>query len=266
MSTRLANTFAKTKSEGRLALIGLVMPGYPSRDGTDGVFDAMVEGGADIVEVEIPFSDPLADGASIQRVAYEALERGITPSDCIDFVRRARGRHADTPIVIMTYLNPVLAYGLERFAADAGEAGVDAMILVDLPPEEAASARAAFGAQDIDIVFLVSPTSSDERLAYITSQASGWVYCVSIAGVTGARADLPKELPAFLGRVRHCTGLPLAVGFGISRRKHIEALSGLADGVGVGSAFMDVIRRAGEEGAQEAILRYTESLSGRTPV
>jgi tryptophan synthase alpha chain len=263
MSQRLARTFEKAREEDRLALISLVMPGYPSPEGTDRVFDAMVEGGADIVEVEIPFSDPLADGATIQRVAFEALEKGIRTPDCLDFCRRARSRHPDTPIVIMTYLNPVVAYGVERFAADAGSAGVDAMILVDMPPEESAEARKAFAAQDIDMIFLVAPTSSQERLEYIGKHSTGWVYCVSVAGVTGARTELPPELPEFLGRVRECTSIPLAVGFGISRRKHMESLRGLTDGVVVGSAFMDVIRRAGEEDAPRAIREYTETLTGR---
>src|SRR5688500_9202853 len=127
--SRLAATFERARGEGRPALITLVVPGFPSPEGTDAFFDAMVEGGADLVAVEIPFSDPLADGATIQRVALHALEQGVTPGDCIDFVRRARSRNARTPIVFMSYLNPVLAYGIERFAADAGAAGADAIIL-----------------------------------------------------------------------------------------------------------------------------------------
>ena len=265
-SERLAAVFEKTKSEGRVALISLVMPGYPSAEGTDAVFDAMVQGGVDIVEVEIPFSDPLADGASIQRVAFEALENGTTPAGCIEFVRRARSRYPDVPIVFMTYLNPVLAYGLERFAADAAAAGADAIIPVDLPPEEAAEAKKAFGAHGIDVIFLVSPTSSDQRIEYIAGQSSGFVYCVSIAGVTGARAELPQELPEFLAKVRRCTAIPLAVGFGISRREHVESLNGLAEGVVVGSAFMDVIRTAGALEAPEAVRRYSEVLTGRASV
>src|SRR5688572_27076336 len=161
---RLAAAFARAKSEGRPALITLVIPGFPSREGTDEVFDAMIEGGADIVEVEIPFSDPLADGATIQSVVFEALEAGITPSDCLDFVRRARSRHPNVPIVFMTYLNPVLAYGLDRFAADAAAAGADAAILTDLPPDEAAGAKQALRQAGMDLIFLVAPTSSQERI------------------------------------------------------------------------------------------------------
>jgi tryptophan synthase alpha chain len=224
----------------------------------------MVAGGVDIVEVEIPFSDPLADGASIQRVAFEALQNGTTPDDCIEFVRRARSRHPDVPIVFMGYLNPIIAYGVEKFATDAGAAGADAIIPVDLPPEEATLAKKAFNANGMDVIFLVSPTSSDKRIEYIAGESSGFLYCVSIAGVTGARAKLPPELPEFLAKVRRCTPQPLAVGFGISRREHIESLVGLADGVVVGSAYMDVIRTAGPLEAPEAVRRYTEVLTGRT--
>ncbi|HLF76028.1 MAG TPA: tryptophan synthase subunit alpha, partial [Dehalococcoidia bacterium] len=253
----------RAASEKRPALISLVVPGYPSPAGTDAVFDAMVEGGADIVEVEIPFSDPLADGATIQNVVFDALESGTTPSDCMEFVRRARSRHAGTPIVFMTYLNPVLAYGVERFAADAEAAGADAIILTDLPPEEASGAKAAFNAHGIDLIFLVAPTSSDERVKIICDNAGGFVYCVSVAGVTGARSDLPPGLNDLLARVRRCTNLPLAVGFGMSRREHIEALSGVADGVVVGSAFMDVIARSGPQESAKAVREYVEVLSGR---
>lgn len=262
-SSRLAASFEKARAEGRIALIGFVMPGFPTPEGTDAVFDAMVAGGVDIVEVEIPFSDPLADGASIQKVAFESLEKGITPTDCIDFVRRARSRHPDVPIVFMSYLNPVLAYGLERFAADAAAAGADAIIPVDLPPEEAGEAMAMFRKNDMDVIFLVSPTSSKERIEYIAGLSTGWVYCVSVAGVTGARSELPKELPEFIARIRSCTATPLAIGFGISRREHIEALTGLVEGAIVGSAYMDTIRNAGPLDAPEAVRRYTEVLTGR---
>ena len=266
MTSRLAAAFGCARDEGRPALITLVVPGYPGPQETDAVFDAMVDGGADIVEVEIPFSDPLADGATIQHVVFDALAAGVTPADCIEFVRRARGRHPRTPIVFMSYLNPVLAYGLQRFAKDAAAAGADAVILTDLPPEEAAAAKGALNAAGLDLIFLAAPTSGDERLRLIGGQAGGFVYCVSVAGVTGARAALPAGLPEFIARVRSCTNLPLAVGFGISRREHVAALVGVADGVVVGSAIMDVIAaspsREGQERAK-AVREYVEVLSGR---
>jgi tryptophan synthase alpha chain len=264
MATRLADAFAGAKAEARCALITLVIPGYPSMAETDAVFDAMIAGGADIVEVEIPFSDPLADGTTIQRAAEIALEQGVTPADCLDFVRRARSRHATTPIVFMTYLNPVLAYGLQRFADDAAAAGADAFILTDLPPEEAEPAKAALSKAGLDLILLVAPTSSDERIELIGRAASGFVYCVSVAGVTGARTDLPPGLADFVAKVRRCTTLPLAVGFGISRREHILALTGVADGTVVGSAFMDVIGKSEPADRARAVQEYVETLTGRS--
>jgi tryptophan synthase alpha chain len=227
------------------------------------VFDAMIDGGADIVEVEIPFSDPLADGTTIQRAAEVALEQGVTPADCLDFVRRARQRHAMTPIVFMTYLNPVLAYGLQRFADAAAAAGADAFILTDLPPEEASEAKAALHKAGLELILLVAPTSSDERVELIGREAGGFVYCVSVAGVTGARSELPADLANFVARVRRCTSLPLAVGFGISRREHIEALTGVADGTVVGSAFMDVIGKNEPANRARAVREYVETLRGK---
>jgi tryptophan synthase alpha chain len=263
MTARLAAVFERARSEGRPAFISLVLPGYPSLEGTDEMFDAMVAGGADIVEVEIPFSDPLADGTTIQRVAFESLQNGTTPDDCMAFVRRMRAKHPETPIVFMTYLNPVIAYGMQRFAADAADAGADAVILTDLPPEESAAALEAFGARGLDIIFLVAPTSSNQRIALICEKAGGFVYCVSVAGVTGARTELPPDIKSFIARVRSCTNLPLAVGFGISRREHIESLTGIADGVVVASALLDLVDRTAVQERANAVREYVEVLSGR---
>jgi tryptophan synthase alpha chain len=263
MTSRVAAAFAKAKAENRLALVTHVIPGYPSTAETPGIFDAMVAGGADLIEVQIPFSDPLADGTTVQRGVFEALDNGITPADCIAFARAARSRHSDVAIIFMSYLNPVLAYGVERFARDAAAAGGDAIILLDLPPEEAATTKAAFDKNGIDLIFLVAPTSSEARLKLIASQASGFVYCVSVAGVTGARSELPPDLSEFIGRVRRCTPIPLAVGFGISRREHIEALAGIADGAVIGSATMDLINSRAPAERPGAVREYVETLSGR---
>lgn len=263
MTSRIAAAFANAKAQNRLALVTHVIPGYPSTVETPGIFDAMVEGGADLIEVQIPFSDPLADGTTVQRGVFEALDNGTTPTDCIEFARAARSRHTDVAIIYMSYLNPVLAYGVERFARDAAAAGGDAIILVDLPPEEAATTRAAFAKEGIDLIFLVAPTSSDHRLQLIAAQAAGFVYCVSVAGVTGARSALPSDLNDFIARVRSCTNLPLAVGFGISRREHVDSLVGFADGVVVASAIMDVIQASQSEERVKAVREYVEVLSGR---
>ena len=262
-SSRIADTFARAQAENRVALITYMVPGHPTPAESAGIFDAMVEGGADIIEVGIPFSDPLADGTTIQRVAFEALENGMTPHGCIDFARDARKRHPKTPIVFMTYLNPVLAYGIEAFAADAAAAGVDAAILTDLPPEEAGRIQPIFKAAGLDLIFLVAPTSSDHRIQVIAEHAGGFVYCVSVSGVTGARAELAADLPAFLARVRRCTDLPLAVGFGISRREHIESLLGVADGAVVASALMALVSETAPADRQRAVRESVETLVGR---
>jgi tryptophan synthase alpha chain len=263
MSDRVAAAFASARAENRLALVTHVIPGYPSPDETPAIFDAMVEGGADLIEVQIPFSDPLADGTTVQRGLFESLAHGTTPAGCIEFAKGVRSRHADVAIIFMSYLNPVLAYGIDRFAADAAAAGADAVILVDLPPEEASEAKAALDRAGLDLIFLVAPTSSDQRLKLVAEKAGGFVYCVSVAGVTGARSDLPPDLGDFLARVRRCTPLPLAVGFGISRREHIEALAGVADGAVVGSATMDLINSTPPAERPAAVRAYVETLAGR---
>jgi len=240
-----------------------LVPGHPSVAEAPAILDALIEGGADVIEIGIPFSDPLADGTTIQRVAFEALQNGMTPAGCVAFASEARQRHPDTPLIFMTYLNPVLAYGLQRFADDAATAGVDGVILTDLPPEEAGTALAAFHGAGLDVIFLVAPTSSDHRLEMIGESASGFVYCVSVAGVTGARSEMSSDLPQFLARVRRCTALPLAVGFGISRREHIESLAGIADGAAIGSAIMALVSDTLAAERTKAVREYLEVLSGR---
>jgi len=262
-STRIADTFAQAKAAGRVALIAYMVPGHPSLSESPAVLDAMVEGGAEIIEIGIPFSDPLADGTTIQRVAFEALENGMTPHGCMDFAREARARHPETPLVFMTYLNPVLAYGTEAFASDAAAAGIDGVILTDMPPEEAARIQPVFNAAGLDLIYLVAPTSSDHRLQVIADHAGGFIYCVSVTGVTGARAEIAADLPEFLARVRRCTGLPLAVGFGISRREHIESFLGHADGAVVGSALMSLVSETPAESRRQAVREYVETLAGR---
>lgn len=263
LQSRLATAFARAKSESRPALVAFVIPGFPTERDAEEAFDAMVEGGADVIEVEIPFSDPLADGPTIQGGVFQSLQNGTTPADCIAFVQRARGRHPEMPIIVMTYLNPVLAYGLKRFAADVKTAGGDGVILVDMPAEESREAGEILAAEGLDFIRLVAPTSDDERLRLLTNGASGFIYCVSITGVTGARTELPPDLTGFLARVRSCTALPLAVGFGLSRPEHIEALTGVADGAVIGSAFIDLLAKTKPEERAKKTREYVEVLSGR---
>ena len=241
---KISDTLAEAKAEGRLALIAYVTCGFPSPQDTPSIVRALVDGGADMIELGIPFSDPVADGATIQKASFRALEAGMTVSRCLDIAARVGRDSGDIPLILMTYANPLLAFGIDAFVEKAAAAGVDGLIVVDLPPEEGIDLRARCRAVGIDNVLLVAPGSDDDRIARIAAEASGFIYCVSVAGVTGARAELPTGLPDFLARVRRHTSLPLAVGFGVSRPEHLRSLHGMADAAVVGSAIVDVIDAA----------------------
>jgi tryptophan synthase alpha subunit len=216
-----------------------------------------------MLELGVPFSDPLADGATIQRANFTALQHGVTTSVCLEAVRALREQGLEVPVLLMGYYNPILAYGLEGFAVDAAAAGVDGLIVVDLPPEEAGPLQEACRARGLDLVYLLAPTSTPERVALVARQASGFVYCVSVTGVTGARSALPPELPAFVERVRSETTLPLAVGFGISDREHVEAVGRIAEVAVVGSALIDVIDSSPAQEREARVRAYVEVLAGR---
>ena len=260
--SRLSDTFRRAKEVGRPVIATFLTVGYPERDKTDGLVGAMVEGGVDIIELGAPFSDPLAEGPTIQKSSQIALDQNITLADCLESSRNARARFHGTPIVLMGYYNPLLSYGLERFAKDAGGAGVDGLIVVDLPLEEAGPLQTALRAQGIDLIFLLAPTSTDERVKRVSEAGSGFVYCVSVTGVTSARRDLSTDLPEFLGRVAAATDLPLIVGFGISKKEHVDAVFEMADGVAVGSALINLIEKS-EAGAQEEnVKEFVRGLRG----
>ena len=246
-----------------MGLIAYLTAGFPAPDATPGLVRALVEGGVDAVELGIPFSDPMADGVSIQRSSFRALQAGMTPKRCLELVRDLREAGVVIPLIVMTYYNPILAYGQDGFIKDAAAAGVDGLIPVDVPPEEAEPLAVGCRAAGVDFIPLVAPTSTDERIALAARQASGFVYCVSVAGVTGAREALPAELGAFLQRVRRQTELPLAVGFGISRREHVEALRGHADAAIVGSAIVDIIEASPQAEREAKVREYAEVLTGR---
>ena len=255
---------AGLRAEGRLGLIAYLTAGYPDVESTLRLVPALAAGGADMVELGVPFSDPLADGATIQRASHHALGQGVTVAVCLDVVRRLRKDGLTIPLLLMGYYNPILAYGIEGFARDAAGAGADGLIVVDLPPEEALPVQIASTGRGLDLVYLLAPTSSDERIARVAAQASGFVYCVSLAGVTGARQDLSPGLAEFLARVRRHTSLPLAVGFGISRAEHVEAVARLgADAAVIGSAIIDLIDRTAPGERAEKVKEYVEVLSGR---
>lgn len=260
MTNRIDDAFGRLREAKRTALIAYVMAGYPSGTDTADVILRIAEAGADIIEVGIPFSDPLADGATIQKASQFALDAGMTTDRVLEAVAKARQATA-VPILIMTYFNVVMRYGLERFAVAAGAAGVDGAILPDLPPEEADVWLAASN-HGLNTVFLVAPTSSEERKRRAAEASTGFVYCVALTGVTGGRKRLDPGLPAFIESVRKTTDKPIAVGFGVSTTEHVKTLSNLADGVIVGSALIDRMSAGGREGLASAAEFLTELKTG----
>ncbi len=256
--SRISETFARLKAEGRAALMPYLMVGFPERDTALDLAPALEAAGADLFELGVPFSDPLADGATIQRAAERALANGVRLGTCIETVAELRRRGVRAPLVMMGYFNPFLRYGLPRLVADAAAAGADGLIIPDLPPEEAGECQSLCRAAGLDLIFFVAPTTPDERLATIAGMASGFIYCVSLTGVTGARRELWPGLPDFLARVRRHTDLPLVVGFGISSAAHVRQVGAYADGAIVASALINQIEGAppdGQVGAAEAFVR-----------
>jgi tryptophan synthase alpha chain len=248
----LAHIAAAFRS-GRPAFIPYAVVGYPDRDTSLQVFEQLATCGADLIEVGVPFSDPLADGPVIQAATQHALAGGVTLSECIAMVADLRKRGVRAPVALMGYLNPILAYGLERFVADSTAAGVDGFIVPDLPPEESGDLEAACQHHELALIHLVAPTSPPERVALVSERARGFIYLVSVTGITGARATLPPDLAAFVARVRAVTTLPLAVGFGIQSPEQARAVGRLADGVIVGSALVE---RAGRSLAEVVSLAH----------
>jgi tryptophan synthase alpha chain len=245
--SRIAETFRRLKSEGRVALMPYLMTGFPERDSALELAPALEAAGADLFELGVPFSDPLADGATVQRASERALANGVGLADALETVAALRTRGLRAPIVPMGYYNPFLQYGLERLTRDAAAAGADGLIIPDLPPEEAAECHAACRAAGIDLVLFVAPTTPEERIERIAALASGFIYCVALTGVTGARSELWSGLPDLLARVRRHTDVPLVVGFGISTVEHVRQVAQIADGAIVASALINEIERAPAE-------------------
>jgi len=253
-SGRLRTRFDALAGQGRKALIPFVTAGDPSLEATVPVMHALVEAGADVIELGVPFSDPMADGPTIQLSSERALARGAGLDWVLGAVREFRQRDDRTPVVLMGYLNPVEIRGAARFAREAGQAGVDGVLLVDLPPEESAGFRDAFSARGIDLVLLASPTTPDARLAVLLGAAQGYLYYVSFAGVTGASERLDTEAAAaHLRRIRAASPVPVVAGFGIRDAAGAAAMAADADGVVVGSALVSAI--SGAAGSDEAVAR-----------
>ena len=262
---RIANTFGRLRAEGRTGLVLFLTAGYPDEEATLELVPALVQAGADAIELGVPFSDPLADGVTIQESSYEALQQGVTLGRCLSMVETLRGRVPDTSLLFMGYYNPVLSYGLERFASDAHQAGLDGVIVADLPEEETGPLRAELSPRGIHLVPLFAPTSTDARIEAGCREASGFVYCVSLTGVTGSRDDLASGVFSLVRRVRQHTSLPLAVGFGVSRREHVEAIGREADAAVVGSALIRVLMQFPRDQLVQEASRFVTELSGLGP-
>ena len=256
MPSRIDQTFARTRANNEGALVAFITAGDPSVEDAPKLIATIAEAGADIIEVGIPYSDPLADGPVIQASSQRALDRGMTPPKTFEIVRQAR-KLTGVPIVLMTSYNLVLQCGLDAFARDAANAGADGAILTDLPPEEADAWLAAARDHGIDTVFLVAPTSTDERIKLITEQTSGFVYCVSRTGVTGANKEMSSDLIDLLNRARAHTAKPLAVGFGISTPEHVAEVVAISDGAVIGSALVEMLHKNAETPDGDKILRET---------
>lgn len=236
----MSNITAIFSTPGYKALVAYLTVGYPDIETTREAAAVLSANGCDIIELGIPFSDPLADGVTIQKASYQALQQGITPQVCLEVAYQLRQRMA-TPLVFMTYYNPIFNYGLEAFCQASVAAGVDGLIIPDLPPEEGDELEAITGKLKLDLIYLLAPTSTEERITTVAERSKGFIYLVSVTGVTGAREVLPLEMEDFVRRVKQKARQPLCVGFGISTPEQARRVARVADGVIVGSHFIRLI-------------------------
>jgi tryptophan synthase alpha chain len=265
-AVRVERAFARARAERRLALVVYLTHGLhqsigePRRSSSASLLRAALDGGADILEIGVPFSDPLADGTTVQRASEAALRNGVTVADCLSEAA-AVVNERDAAVLLMGYTNPFMQYGFERLAGDGARAGIAGVIVPDMPAEESGELDRAFAPSGLLRIDLYAPTTPDERLAKLLPRARGFVYCVSLTGVTGARRALASDVADFVGRVRRHTALPIVVGFGISVPEHVSALRGIADGIVVGSAAIDIVTRAAPERRADELRGFVESLA-----
>jgi len=251
----IAQTFAQARAEGRATFMPFWTIGYPDYDTSLAVIEALVASGADALELGVPFSDPLADGPTIQHASQVSLQNGTRLADCIAAVTTLRARGVTIPLVLMGYVNPVIAYGMERYAHDAAAASASGFIVPDLPMEEAGEMAGYCATNGLALIPLLAPTSTPERIRQVVAQARGFVYLVSVTGVTGARDALPVDLTDYVRRVRSLTTLPLAIGFGISQPEQVKTIAALADGVVVASALIRLMESKGIDAVKDLAAR-----------
>jgi tryptophan synthase alpha chain len=260
--SRISRRFAELRSAGEMGMVAYITAGDPSLAATEQFVLALANAGADVIELGVPFSDPVADGPVIQRASERALRGGTTLAGVVSLVKSLRAK-TDVPLVLFSYYNPVLQMGLDKFGAAAKDAGADGVLITDLTPEEGVEYRASMSSRGLDTIFLAAPTSTDERLALIAKSSSGFLYLISRTGVTGAKDQLAEELPSLARRVRRVTELPIAIGFGISQPGHVSVLGGLADAAVVGSALVEEIEGATTiEAASDALAARVKLLKG----
>jgi tryptophan synthase alpha chain len=243
MKSRISERFRGLAAAGELGLVAYITAGDPSLAASEEIILAAAEAGADVIELGVPFSDPVADGPTIQRASERALKSGTNLTGVIDLIRRLRAR-TKVPLVLFSYFNPILQMGLDKFAEKASAAGADGVLATDLIPEEAFDYRRILQVRGLDTIFLAAPTSTDARLRLIGEASTGFLYMISRTGVTGEKDALPEDLPAIVRRARKFTRLPIAVGFGISQASHVTLLGGIADAAVVGSALVAEIEKA----------------------
>jgi len=261
VSERIENTFAKLRAENRAALIPFVMGYDPDAATTSALLNALPAAGADLIEIGIPFSDPMADGPVIQAAGLRALKAGATLAGILALVKEFRKTHADVPIILMGYFNPVYRYGNEKFCEDAVAAGVDGVIIVDLPPEEEQEITPYMESFGLKLIRLIAPTSGDERMKLLADSASGFVYYISITGITGAKAAAVGELKTKIAHLRKFTKLPIAIGFGIKTAEQVKQAAAISDAVVVGSALVDIIAGAKPDAKVKAATDYISELA-----
>jgi len=260
VTSRITRCFEELRRKGELGIVTFITAGDPSLEATERFVLALADAGADLIELGVPFSDPIADGPTIQRSSERALRAGTSLHSVLSLVSHLREK-TEAPLVLFSYFNPVLQMGLEKFASESASAAVDGVLITDLTTEEGSDYRMILHAKGVETIFLASPTTNDDRLKLIAEASSGFLYLISRTGVTGAKDTLPEDLPALIRRARAVTSLPLAVGFGISLPGHVSILGGLADAAVVGSALVSEIERATSIGrASQAISERVRSL------
>lgn len=263
-SQRIARRFAECKNAGRPALVAYLTAGDPAPERTPKLVMALARGGADVLELGVPFSDPVADGPVIQEASERALKAGTTVAKVLEIAREIRKR-SEIPLVLFSYLNPLLHYGFAQLARDAKASGIDGVLLTDVSVEEAGEPVNQLRAHDLDTIFLAAPTSTERRLKLVAEYSSGFVYVVSRTGVTGERSSLAANVEPLCTKLRGLTDKPLAVGFGVSKREHVEALGHYADGAVVGSAIMRVVDEHTDVAIETRLEALLAELTGRKP-